>query len=95
MEYFNNRKLKEFEIEMRKQHKCIACGTKVKVIQYRKRVDGKLIVYRTIWPFECPDCKRTRCQLSSPTDGYDFGPCRASMHHEYVRRIGGKFGDGA
>lgn len=94
MEYFNNRPLNEFEQRMRAEKQCIACGTKVPVTKHRKKVDGKMVIVKVTWPFECPDCRKTRRRLSSPTDEHDYGLARASVQHEFRRRIGGSQREG-
>jgi len=73
---FNGRQLTEREIRFYKNHQCIACGTKMIIAKSEDRT------------LECYDCQRSRTKLSHPTDGPDYGPCRASMYHEYQRRMG-------
>lgn len=87
-EYFLNRPLTENEQRLRANHRCVGCGVKVKKIRTSKKTG------EAHYPFECAECNKSRTRHSSPIDGYDFGPSRASVQHEFIRRIGGNFKDG-
>lgn len=88
---FNNRKLTELETKFREGKQCIACGVKVQVTPKYKKINGKSVKIGEIWPFECKDCSNTRKQTIAGHGTHSFGSARASVQHEFIRRIGGNF----
>jgi len=90
----------DYEARMRKQHRCRACGVKLKPFP-RSKPD------EPYWPLECEDCRRTAREpmlpLRDPLECEDcrrtarepmlplrdrFGSAQASLHHELQRRMG-------
>ena len=83
----------------RDNYKCVACGQKVDVVKiYEPKDQQNPNAPRKIksiqWPFECKDCVKQSSQRSGFTNGHNFGAARASVQHEFIRRIGGSFKDG-
>jgi len=79
------RPLKDNELTLWKSGKCIGCATTIQgnICHVSEPKKSKLHL-----PLESQDCKKTRRRLHSPTSGHSFGACRASMHHEFRRRLG-------
>ena len=93
------RYLTEQEQCFRKKYQCVVCGQKVEITKIYEPKDkhnpkAPRKIKSTRWPFECKDCLKQCNQMSNPTNGYDFGATRASVQHEYIRRMGGNFKDG-
>ena len=93
-DFCRNRRLTDREQKFRNNKLCICCGAKMDVAVITKKIDGKYQKIGERWDYECKACKKSRCQLSHPTDERGFGATRASVQHEFIRRIGGNFRDG-
>jgi len=71
----------DYEARMRKQHRCRACGVKLKPFP------GSSMTKTTYWPLECEDCRRTAREPMLPVRDR-YGSAQASLHHELQRRMG-------
>jgi len=93
MSTFLNRPLTRREQRLRNDKRCIACGQKVEVAKHReKNEQGKLVITKEVWNFECDDCRKQRTQTWLGTK--DYGAARASVGREYRKRMGYSDKDG-
>jgi hypothetical protein len=84
---FLNRTLTASERRLNKNKRCIACGAKMPITIVRlKNDDGKLVKKTERWDLECEACRKQRTQKWTNT--FDFGAGRASVGHEFRRRMG-------
>lgn len=67
----------DFEVRMTAEHRCVTCGGAVEKRGPRKNGTW-------IWPRHCWECAKLRCA----PDERNYGPARASIHHELARRTG-------
>lgn len=88
--YYKNKKLTEQQKYFHEEKRCIFCGVKMPVQKYYKEVDGKHILDKETCAFECYACIKQTQQQYSGVYLRDYGPSRASLHHEFRRIIKSK-----
>lgn len=87
--YYRNRHLKDREQQFRNKKRCIFCGVKVPVTEHKKKnEDGKYVITKVTWPFECKDCRISSSNNLYHDHGAQWGVGPFSQTHAYKRRMG-------